>query len=217
MCHTSCIIFGVINLTKEDVIGKRVIEVGSLDINGSLREIINSYKPAEYIGVDIKEGPGVDMLCKAEELVEKFGKGSFDIVISTELLEHVRDWKRVISNFKNICRENGTILITTRSYGFGYHDFPYDFWRYELEDIKKIFSDCIIEKLETDKMYRGVFLKARKPSNFIENILSDHALYSIKVNKRVKEINEKIPMKLLSRLFWRKLKIKLNLKYKEII
>lgn len=191
MCNASCIIFGATNLTKEEVKGKRIIEVGSYDVNGSLRPVIESWNPAKYVGVDIEKGPGVDIVCSAEDMIEKFGKESFDIVISTELLEHVKDWTKIISNIKNTCKPNGGILITTRSYGSSYHAYPYDFWRYEVEDMENIFSDCIIEKLEKDRLSPGVFMKAKKPNGFVEKDLSNYELYSIIVNKRVKEIDEK--------------------------
>jgi len=55
MCHVSCIVFGVKNLTKKEINNKKVIEVGSYDVNGSLRPIIELFKPKEYIGVDIKK------------------------------------------------------------------------------------------------------------------------------------------------------------------
>ena len=187
MCNVNCIVFGAINLNEEEIEGKNILEVGSYDINGGLRPIVESWKPAKYVGVDIEKGPGVDVVCNAEELLDKFEKNSFDIVISTELLEHVKDWRKAISNIKNICKPNGIILITTRSYGFGYHAYPYDFWRYELEDMEKIFSDCEILVLEKDPA-KGVFIKVKKPNNFIENDLSNYELYSIVANKRVKQI-----------------------------
>lgn len=191
MCHVSCIVFGVKNLTKEEIDGKKVIEIGSYDVNGSIRPIIESWKPAKYIGVDIKEGPGVDVVCDAEKILEKFGKESFDVVISTELLEHVKEWRKVISNIKNICKPNGIILITTRSRGFIYHAYPYDFWRYELEDMKNIFSDNKILVMEKDYQAPGIFLKIKKSNKFIENDLSAYKLYNIVVNKRTKEIIDK--------------------------
>lgn len=191
MCNVSCIIFGAKNLTKEEIKGKRIIEVGSYDVNGSLRPIIESWSPSEYVGVNIEKGPGVDIVCNAENIVEKFGKEGFDVVISTELLEHVKDWRKVISNIKNICKTNGIILITTRSYGSGYHAYPYDFWRYELEDMKEIFSDCEILILEKDFQVPGVFVKIKKPNKFVERNLTDYNLYSIIVNKRVREITNK--------------------------
>lgn len=191
MCNVSCILFGGIHLKEEEIKGKRIIEVGSSDVNGSLRPLLESYKPKEYVGVDIINGPGVDIVCNAEEIVNKFGKERFDVVVSTELLEHVRDWRGVISNIKNICKPSGIILITTRSYGFGYHAYPYDFWRYEVEDMKIIFSDCEILVLEKDPQAPGVFIKVRKLNKFVEKNLSNYKLYSIVVNKTLKEITNK--------------------------
>ena len=190
MCNASCIIFGATSLNKEQVEGKSILEVGSYDINGSLRPIIESWAPLEYIGVDIEEGPGVDLVCNVEDIIGRFGKESFDIVISTELVEHVRDWRIVISNIKNVCNQNGIMLITTRSYGFPFHAYPNDFWRFELLDLENIFSDCIIEKLEKDRADPGVFIKARKPNNFVEKNLADYELYSMIVDKRVKDIDQ---------------------------
>ncbi len=158
-----------------------------MDVNGSVRPRIESYKPGEYIGVDIVPGRRVDVICDATKIVEKFGPDSFDIVISTELIEHIRDWRSAIHNIKAVCKPGGTILITTRSFGFQYHGYPYDFWRYEPEDMSRIFGDCVIEKIERDPD-RGVFIKAIKPERFIERDLSDYALYSIIAGKRVKRL-----------------------------
>lgn len=190
MCSPSCIIFGAKNLSKEEVRGKRVIEVGAYDANGGLRPLIESWEPSEYVGVDIEMGPGVDVVCNAEDLAERFGEESFDVVVSTELIEHVRDWKRVISNIKRICKQNGIMVLTTRSYGYGYHGYPHDYWRYELEDLKYIFSDCEDLILEKDYRCPGVFLRARKPQGFAEKDLSDYKLYSLCVDKRISAISE---------------------------
>lgn len=190
MCNANCVIFGVNNLTKEEVKGKKVIEAGSYDLNGSLRSIIKHWEPAEYIGVDIEEGSGVDIVCGVEDLIDKFGRESFDIVISTELFEHVKDWQAGISNLKNICKPEGIILITTRSHGFKYHSYPYDFWRYEIDDMKNIFSDFEILSLKKDRQDPGVFIKAKKPYKFIEKDLSDYRLYCIISNKRIKKITK---------------------------
>ncbi len=132
----------------------------------------------------------MDIVCNAEDIVDKFGKESFDIVISTELLEHVRDWRRVISNIKNVCAPGGIIVITTRSIGFGVHGYPYDFWRYQLEDMIEVFSDCDMMILEQDSEKPGVFVKAKKPTDFAEKDLSGHKLYSMIAGKRIVELTE---------------------------
>jgi SAM-dependent methyltransferase len=192
MCTIECIYFGARNLSKEEVAGKRVLEIGSYNVNGSLRQIVQSWGPAEYIGVDIEKGPGVDVVCKGEDLLQMFGKESFDIVLCTEVMEHVVDWKKIISIIKNICRKNGTILLTTVSYGFRYHPYPIDLWRYEKADLEAIFGDCEIQKLEGDSLSRGVYIKVRKPENFTERDLSDYKLYNMIVDQKIsgpEEIN----------------------------
>jgi SAM-dependent methyltransferase len=191
MCHISCIVFGTINLKESEVINRTLLDVGSYNSNGSLRSIYESYKPSEYIGVDIVGGPGVDVICNAECLLEYFSNKNFDIIVSTELLEHVRDWQAVISNLKALCKPGGIILITTRSYGFSYHAFPYDFWRYEFDDMKNIFSDCEILALENDANSPGVFIKIRKPILFQEVDLSSYQLFNIVANKRLTKFEDR--------------------------
>jgi SAM-dependent methyltransferase len=170
MCDQNCINFGKENLFIDEIKGKRVIEVGSCDVNGSLKALVTLFEPIEYIGVDIEKGFNVDIVCNAQNLAKKFGKESFDVVISTEMIEHIADWKKVISNFKKICKPQGIILITTRSYGFGYHAYPCDFWRYEVEDMKNIFSDCEILKIYNDAKNKGVFLKSKSPKILLKMI-----------------------------------------------
>ena len=127
-------------------------------------------------------------------MVKKFGKNSFDVVISTELLEHAKDWRSVISNIKDVCKAGGLMLMTTRSRGYPFHEYPNDFWRYELKDMEDIFSDCEIIILEKDnsgilsKINRpGVFLKLRKPIDFKMKDLSRIMLYNINSDRRLIE------------------------------
>ncbi len=185
MCHPTVIEFGKANLSVDEVRGKRIIEVGSHNINGSVKEYAKRLLPSEYIGIDMEAGRDVDIICNAEDIVKKFGKESFDIVISTEMLEHAKDWKKVISNIKQICKNGGIILITTRSHGFGRHEYPNDYWRYEISDMQYIFSDCIIEKIVNDTYHPGVLIKIKKPGNFFENDLSSYELYNIVQNKKI--------------------------------
>lgn len=185
MCNESCIEFARRNLKEQDIRGKSVIEVGSLDVNGSVRPFIQALGSSSYTGIDIIVGPGVDQICDASDLLNSFGREKFDVLISTEVLEHVRDWRRVISNFKNIVKPNGLLVITTRSKGFPFHAAPSDFWRYELSDMRAVFSDFVIEAMETDPQEPGVFVKVRKPEAFRENDLTNYQLYSMLKDRRV--------------------------------
>ena len=177
-------------LSERDVHGKRVLEVGSLDVNGSIRPGIQALGPAEYVGVDMRQGPGVDVVCDAAEIDRRFGPDAFDVVVSTELLEHAREWRKIVHNFKYVLRPCGLLIVTTRSYGVDFHRQPYDFWRYEKDDFELIFDDLEVEDLRLDPTDPGLFIKARKPVDFVERDLSAHRLYSIPRQRKKREATD---------------------------
>jgi len=114
MCHVAVIEFFIENVEKEEFEDKRILDVGSKYVNGSVRPLIERFcSPKEYIGVDIEPGKFVDLILPAEKLVEYFGPESFDVVIATELLEHVQDWRLVVRNLKEVLKRGGYIYITT--------------------------------------------------------------------------------------------------------
>jgi len=67
------------------------------------------------------------MVVNAKDLIKTFGEEYFDVVISIEMLEHVDNWRTVIHNFKGVVKKGGLLILTTRSKGFPYHAYPYDF------------------------------------------------------------------------------------------
>jgi SAM-dependent methyltransferase len=190
LSNAGCALYVARSLLGEGYHDARVLEVGSFDVSGGYRSLVELHGGfSSYTGVDIVEGPGVDQVCDACDVVSCFGEDSFDVVINTDLLEHVRDWRTVVSNLKRVCRPGGVIILTTRSRGCGYHAVPYDFWRFETTDIKEIFADFELMDIEKDPREPGVFAKMRKSLDFVERDLSDYHLYSIVTRSRVKELN----------------------------
>lgn len=188
MCHPTCIDYGKRHLSDGLLAGSTVLEVGSYDVNGSLRPIVESCAPLRYVGVDIRPGPGVDEICDVCELTERFGPESFDVVLCTEVLEHVRDWRGAVRQLSAVVRPGGTLLMTTRSAGFPVHSFPSDYWRYEIDDIPRIFPAMRIEHLESDPYAPGVLLLARKCDAPAADEIDDYELYSIVQSRRCRDI-----------------------------
>lgn len=90
MCNGSVIGWAATAITPDMVTGVDVIEVGSYDVNGSVRPGIETHNPASYLGVDISAGPRVDLVSDVGDLPALYPDG-FGLVVSTEMLEHVED------------------------------------------------------------------------------------------------------------------------------
>src|SRR5690242_14807098 len=109
-------------VSKIDLTGKTVLEVGSYNVNGSVRPLFESAK--EYIGVDFRPGPGVDYVMNAHDLnfpIHYFKivtDGLFDVVISTEMLEHDSEFWRSLSEMGRVLRPGGYLILTARGNGF---------------------------------------------------------------------------------------------------
>ena len=166
LMHESVLAWVQATLDVGDVKGRRVLEVGSYDVNGSVRPIVMALDPSSYLGVDQSEGPGVDVVCSATELVDRFGAGAFDIVISTEMLEHVVEWQPIVVQMVDVLAPGGLLLITTRSPGFPYHPYPVDTWRYTVEAMRDILATAglLIREIAADPQAPGVFAVAIKPA-----------------------------------------------------
>ena len=90
----------------------RVLEVGSLDINGSVRDL---FEACEYTGVDLQPGPGVDLACPGHLLA--LPTGHFDTVISAECFEHNPFWRETLANMLRMTRPGGLLLVSCATTG----------------------------------------------------------------------------------------------------
>jgi hypothetical protein len=83
--------------------GQKVLEIGSLDINGSIRQF---FIGCDYTGVDLGEGKGVDLVARGEEL--DFPDGHFKVVASCECFEHNENWE---ATFRNMIRMSSGLVF----------------------------------------------------------------------------------------------------------
>jgi len=188
--HLSVFLFSVSVLRALRGKCLRVLEVGSFNVNGSLRDwILGNLCITEYVGVDIQIQRGyVETVADASML--PFRGESFDVVISTEVLEHVKNWRAVVAEMVRVLKRGGLLVITTRSPGYPLHSYPYDFWRYTIDDFKKIFHNMKILRLMGDPQEPGVFFAGVKIREFeIPDIQIRSVIQSSETPRRSTNLN----------------------------
>lgn len=84
----------------------KVIDFGSKDYNGSLKEF---FTDSDYIGVDISEGKNVDYVSKCHEFTTN---EKFDVVVSGEMLEHDEYWRLSLKKMYDLLLPNGLLVIS---------------------------------------------------------------------------------------------------------
>lgn len=141
--------------------------MGSLYVNGTARDIVDPLYPEKYIGIDVRPGPGVDLVCDAADLLKTFAPESVGAVVCVSTLEHCQDWWRVFLNMKTVLRPEGFMYFAVPSPGFQYHPEPDDYWRFSLQGVYQMFADFGIWNLENDTQAPGVFCKAKKPQGWM--------------------------------------------------
>jgi hypothetical protein len=131
--------------------GVKVLEVGSLDINGTVRDF---FTDCEYIGVDLDEGPGVDLVGQGQEL--EFPNRNFATVISAECFEHNPHWLETFVNMHRM--SDGLVSFTCATEGRREHgttrtspaDSPFTLqWDY----YRNLTEDDFIESLDLGLMF----------------------------------------------------------------
>jgi len=96
-----------------------ILEVGSYDVNGSIREVVHQSPLGsalvEYVGVDLVEGPGVDIVASGHQFAGP--DNHFDIVMSLECFEHNPYWRETLNNMIRMLKPGGWCIVTCASFG----------------------------------------------------------------------------------------------------
>lgn len=84
----------------------RVIEIGSRNINGSVRHLFDG---ADYVGLDLVDGPEVDWVgdaldYKPDELA--------DCVVACEVFEHYDRWPDLVQVAQRWLKPDGVLIVT---------------------------------------------------------------------------------------------------------
>jgi SAM-dependent methyltransferase len=100
------------NILGEYFSGKKVLDVGSGDINGNNRFLFDD---CEYTGNDVIPAKNVTIVSKTKDL--PFEDNSFDTIISTECFEHDPEYSLSFLKIYKMLKPDGVFCFTCASTG----------------------------------------------------------------------------------------------------
>ena len=106
--------------------GLTIVDIGSQDVNGSLRSVAPPNN--KYIGVDFVEAKGVDVVI-TDPYSLPFEDESVDAVVSSSCFEHSEFFWLLFNETLRILKPNGLLYINAPSNGM-FHRYPVDCWRF---------------------------------------------------------------------------------------
>jgi len=95
-------------------------------------------KVKEYIGVDILKSDKVDIIASSEKL--PFRNDYFDVAISTQVLEHTKNYQLAIKEIYRVIKKDGFAFFSVPGV-WEIHGAPHDYWRFTEYGLKEIFKD----------------------------------------------------------------------------
>ncbi|MDT5203036.1 MAG: hypothetical protein QOH34_4558 [Mycobacterium sp.] len=99
------------------ITGAKVLEIGSYDVNGSVRSLFSA--AYEYVGVDLQDGPGVDLIAFGNEIDHP--DGSYDVTLSGSCFEHDPHWGETFQNMVRMTRPGGLVAFSCASLAYPEH------------------------------------------------------------------------------------------------
>lgn len=87
------------------------LDMGGADYNGTGRDILPN---AQWTGLDLRPGKGVDIVADAATWAPD---REYDIVVTTELLEHTAVWRECLATARTALRSGGHLFVTCASTG----------------------------------------------------------------------------------------------------
>lgn len=97
----------------------------------------------KYIGIDLPENTSADIHISPEGRIQ-LADNSLDVVLSTQVLEHVVNPTAYLLEAQRVLKKDGQLILSTHGYWM-FHPDPTDFWRWTSTGLQKVVSEAGFE------------------------------------------------------------------------
>ena len=124
--------------------GQRVLEIGPDGFPSTYRRLCGDLQ-AQWDTVDIAARPGITHRA-SDEYTFPISNDHYDVVVSGQVIEHVRKVWRWIREVARVTRPGGHV-ITISPVSWPYHEAPVDCWRIYPEGMRALYDEAGLEVL----------------------------------------------------------------------
>jgi SAM-dependent methyltransferase len=124
----------------------RIVDVGSLDVNGTYRPLFAT-PPWTYIGVDMAAGPNVDLVLRTPYVWREILTDAIDVVISGQAFEHIPFFWITMLEIARVLKPDGLCCILAPSSG-PEHRYPVDCWRFYPDGMRALADFARLDTVE---------------------------------------------------------------------
>lgn len=118
------------------LVAEPIYEFGAYHVQGMPEEDLRPlFEGKDYIGSDMRAGPGVDMILDLHEI--DLPDATASCVICLDTLEHVEYPRNAMSEIHRILRPDGIAVISS-VFEFPIHNHPNDYWRFTPEGFRSL-------------------------------------------------------------------------------
>ena len=117
-----------------------VYEFGALQVEGQegFADLRPLFPGKQYVGCDMREGPGVDVVADLHDLTLE--SGCAGTVLMMDTLEHVEFPWKAMEGVHRVLRDGG-LLVMSSVMNFPIHAHPNDYWRFTPEAFRSLMRD----------------------------------------------------------------------------
>jgi hypothetical protein len=138
MAHN--LLYGVVSdLAQRLTMPEPIVEFGSLQVEeGQPNDLRPLFAGRDFIGTDIRPGPGVDRVEDLRAL--SFGDGEVGTALCLDTLEHCEDPIAAGRELRRVVSADGGVCVLTSVMLIGIHAYPSDFWRFTPDGLRVLLS-----------------------------------------------------------------------------